>query len=82
MAVASLDAGGTAETAGLVVGDVFIRFNGLDVHMLGQKEMVQNFVKAGANSIQLVVKKVGCVDSIWISGLFACMLFFFLLFFF
>ena len=56
--MASLDAGGTAERAGLVVGDVFIRFNGSDVHKLSQKEMVQMFVKAGSSVIPLVVKTV------------------------
>jgi hypothetical protein len=58
VAVASLDTGGTAERCGLVIGDVFIRFNGDDVHKLGQKDVVQMFIKAADTPIQLLVKTV------------------------
>ena len=61
VAVTSIDAGGAAEKAGLVIGDVFIRFNGEDVHLFSQKELVGEYIKAGTAPIQLLVKTV-CIQ--------------------
>jgi hypothetical protein len=59
VAVTSVDEGGAADLAKLVVGDVLIRFNGEDIHDKAQKDVVPMFAKAGTNPIKLHVKSVG-----------------------
>ena len=58
VAITQLDAGGAAESAGLVVGDVIVRLMGNPVHMLTQKEIVGQFKARGMDPIELVVKNV------------------------
>eukprot|EP00730_Choanoeca_flexa_P003331 TRINITY_DN11365_c0_g1_i2.p1 TRINITY_DN11365_c0_g1~~TRINITY_DN11365_c0_g1_i2.p1 ORF type:complete len:1151 (+),score=264.68 TRINITY_DN11365_c0_g1_i2:84-3536(+) len=62
VAITQLDPGGVAEAAGLIVGDVIVRFMGQPVHDLTQKEIVNMFVSQGSNPIDLVVKNLSLDD--------------------
>ncbi len=65
--ITQIDVDGVAQHAGLVVGDVIVRFNGDFVGELTQKELVARFGAAGSSQISLEVKTVRCKHFFFLS---------------